>query len=85
MRPNWSHAIVAMLALGTAVPAAQAQEEILFGISAATGSLQEQTAQEFARRANERLGDVAQVNVYADSQLGNDQGGFPRQLQSSTG
>ena len=52
---------------------AQAQEEIVFGISAATGSLQEQTASEFAWRANERLGDRAVVRVYDNSQLGPDQ------------
>jgi tripartite ATP-independent transporter DctP family solute receptor len=73
MRPNWTYAIATMVALGAITPAVQAQDEIIFGISAATGSLQEQTAQEFARRANERLGDTAEVKVYADSQLGNDQ------------
>jgi tripartite ATP-independent transporter DctP family solute receptor len=55
----------------TAVPAL-AQQEIIFGISAATGSLQEQTASEFARRANERLGDKAVVKVFDSSQLGPD-------------
>ncbi len=51
---------------------AVAQEEIIFGISAAPGSLQEQTASEFARRANEKLGDVAVVKVFDSSQLGKD-------------
>ncbi|MBY6048705.1 TRAP transporter substrate-binding protein [Vannielia litorea] len=53
---------------GTAV----AQEEIIFGISAATGSLQQQSASEFARRANEKLGDTAVVKVFDSSQLGKD-------------
>ena len=52
--------------------AASAQEEIIFGISASPGSLQEQTASEFARRANERLGDLAEVKVFDSSQLGPD-------------
>jgi len=56
----------------TAIPAT-AQQEIIFGISAATGSLQEQTASEFARRANEKLGDTGVVKVFDSSQLGKDQ------------
>ncbi len=55
----------------TALPAV-AQEEIVFGISANPGSLQHLTADEFARLANERLGDSHQVVVYGASQLGND-------------
>lgn len=51
---------------------AQAQQEIIFGISAAHGSLQERTASEFARRANEKLGDLAVVKVFDSSQLGKD-------------
>lgn len=57
-------------AMGAGV--AQAQEEIIFGISAATGSLQEQTASEFARRANEKLDGKAVVKVFDSSQLGKD-------------
>ncbi len=60
------------IALAWGAPAL-AQEEIIFGISAATGSLQEQTASEFARRANEKLGDAAVVKVFDSSQLGPDQ------------
>ena len=52
--------------------AAKAQEEIIFGISAANGSLQERTASEFAKRANEKLGDKAVVKVFDSSQLGKD-------------
>ena len=59
------------LALAWGAPAT-AQEEIIFGISASPGSLQEQTASEFARRANERLGDLAEVKVFDSSQLGPD-------------
>ena len=49
-----------------------AQEEIVFGISAAPGSLQERTASEFAARANERLGELGEVTVFPSSQLGKD-------------
>jgi TRAP-type transport system periplasmic protein len=73
MRSAWKGALLGSVLFVSAATAASAQEEIIFAISAATGSLQEQTAQEFARLANERLGDKAQVKVYADSQLGNDQ------------
>jgi tripartite ATP-independent transporter DctP family solute receptor len=64
--------IIAGAALAATSLPAIAQEEIIFGISAATGSLQEQTASEFARRANEKLGDRAVVKVFDNSQLGPD-------------
>lgn len=51
---------------------AQAQQEIIFGISAATGSLQQLTAAEFTKRANEKLGDKAVVKLFDSSQLGKD-------------
>lgn len=63
-------AVATTLALGSI--AAQAQTEIVFAISAATGSLQEMTAAEFTRRANEKLGELATVKLFADSQLGKD-------------
>ena len=55
-------------ASGTAL----AQEEIIFGISAKPGSLQQQTAAEFTRLANERLGDKATVKLFDSQQLGKD-------------
>ena len=64
--------LAAALALGTGAGAALAQQEIIFGISATPNSLQGQTAHEFARRANERLGDAAVVKVFDSSQLGKD-------------
>lgn len=64
--------IIAGVAFAATALPALAQEEIIFGISAATGSLQEQTASEFARRANEKLGDKAVVKVFDSSQLGPD-------------
>ncbi len=66
------HAIFGAAALALIGGTATAQEEIIFGISAATNSLQEQTASEFARRANEKLGDTAVVKVFDSSQLGKD-------------
>lgn len=56
----------------TVSEAALAQQEIIFGISARPGSLQQVTAAEFTKRANERLGDKATVKLFDSSQLGND-------------
>lgn len=61
--------------LGSAMLAsvANAQStEIKFGHVGEPGSLFDATAQEFARRANEKLGDEAEVVVYGSSQLGGD-------------
>ncbi len=51
---------------------AQAQTEIKFGHVGEPGSLMDLSATEFAKRANEKLGDRAKVIVYGSSQLGND-------------
>lgn len=59
-------------ALVLSASAASAQQEIIFGISATPNSLQGQSAHEFARRANEKLGDKAVVKVFDSSQLGKD-------------
>lgn len=64
--------LAAAIALGANAGVALAQEEIIFGISATPNSLQGQTAHEFARRANEKLGDAAVVKVFDSSQLGKD-------------
>ena len=64
--------LAATLSFGTSAGVALAQEEIIFGISATPTSLQGQTAHEFARRANEKLGDKAVVKVFDSSQLGKD-------------
>jgi len=63
---------LAAILLALASTSAFAKEEIVFGISAAPGSLQERTASEFAARANEKLGDLAEVKVFPSSQLGKD-------------
>jgi TRAP-type transport system periplasmic protein len=49
-----------------------AQTELSFGHVGAPGSLFAESANEFARRANERLGDDYKVVVYGSSQLGGD-------------
>jgi tripartite ATP-independent transporter DctP family solute receptor len=67
----------AALAVGSAAflthgPARAQEQEIIFAISAATGSLQQVTAAEFTARANEKLAGKAVVKLFADSQLGKD-------------
>jgi TRAP-type transport system periplasmic protein len=62
------------LAFATALSAgtAAAQTEIKFGHVGEPGSLFDQSAQEFAKRANAKLGSKAKVVVYGSSQLGGD-------------
>jgi tripartite ATP-independent transporter DctP family solute receptor len=61
-------AVASMLSIG----AATAQTEIKFGHVGEPGSLFDQSVQEFAKRANAKLGDKAKVVVYGSSQLGGD-------------
>ncbi len=49
-----------------------AADEIVFGISANPGSLQAVTAAEFTKRANEKLGDTAEVVLFDGGQIGDD-------------
>lgn len=51
---------------------ALAQAEIKLGHVGEPGSLFDRSATEFAKRANEKLGDKAKVVVYGSSQLGDD-------------
>jgi tripartite ATP-independent transporter DctP family solute receptor len=60
--------LAALALVGTA----QAEQEIIFGISATPGSLQQETAAEFTRVANERLAGKAVVKLFDSSQLGKD-------------
>ncbi len=66
--------LVLSLALALSVPAgtAYAQQEIKFGHVGEPDSLLQMVAQEFATRANAKLGDKAKVVVYGSSQLGGD-------------
>jgi TRAP-type transport system periplasmic protein len=63
-----------LLAAGmlAASPAVLAQTEIKFGHVGEPGSLFDASANEFAKRANEKLGGKAKVVVYGSSQLGGD-------------
>ena len=61
---------VAVLTLGMVQTASAL--EIVFAISAAPGSTQYITAEEFTRRANDLLGDKAKVTFYGSGQLGDD-------------
>jgi TRAP-type transport system periplasmic protein len=66
-------AILTFAAAATlAATPALAQMEIKFGHVGKPGSLLEMAAQEFAKRANAKLGTKAKVVVYGSSQLGGD-------------
>ena len=65
--------LLALLALGACSGGSQSRLlEIRFGHVGAPGSLFAVSAEEFARRANERLGGGARVVVFGSSQLGSD-------------
>jgi tripartite ATP-independent transporter DctP family solute receptor len=63
--------LVAALSAAFCLPAA-AQMELKLGHVGGPGSLFELSANEFARRANEKLGNKAKVVVFGSSQLGGD-------------
>ncbi|UEM03200.1 TRAP transporter substrate-binding protein [Skermanella rosea] len=63
----------ALLAGGVFSLPAAAQTELKFGHVGAPGSLFDQSANEFAKRANEKLGNKAKVVVFGSSQLGTDE------------
>lgn len=66
--------LLGLSALGLVVASTQVQaDEIVFAIGGTPQSLQGQTAQEFTRRLQERLGDEHQVELYDSGQLGNEQ------------
>jgi TRAP-type transport system periplasmic protein len=67
-------ALRGLLALAAAafVPLAYAQTEIKLGHVGEPGSIFQKSSDEFARRANARLGGKAKVVVYGSSQLGGD-------------
>jgi tripartite ATP-independent transporter DctP family solute receptor len=60
--------LIALFSVGSAL----AQMELKFGHVGNPGSLFDKSAQEFAKRANARLGGKATVVVFGSSQLGND-------------
>ena len=56
----------------SAIEAAAQKAELKLGHIGEPGSLYAQTAEEFAKRANAKLGDKAHVEIYGSSQLGSD-------------
>jgi tripartite ATP-independent transporter DctP family solute receptor len=56
----------------SAIEAAAQKVELKLGHIGEPGSLYAQTAEEFAKRANAKLGDKAHVEIYGSSQLGSD-------------
>jgi tripartite ATP-independent transporter DctP family solute receptor len=70
-RRRWLTAAAAAVMAMAAAPAL-AQTEIKFGHVGEPGSLFAASAEEYARRANARLGTKAKVVVYGSSQLGGD-------------
>lgn len=65
--------LAAALAMGALTTSASAEGLVLkFGHVGKPGSLFEASANEFAKRANEKLGDKATVQVFGSSQLGKD-------------
>src|SRR5579872_183317 len=65
-------ALALIVAVALSAGSALAQTEIKFGHVGEPGSLFDQSAQEFAKRANAKLGSKAKVVVYGSSQLGSD-------------
>jgi len=65
--------VAALLVTGLMSLPAAAQMELKFGHVGAPGSLFDQWANAFAKRANEKLGDKAKVVVFGSSQLGTDE------------
>ena len=65
-------AVFAGIALAFAASLAHAQVDIKLGHVGEPGSLFQKSADEFAKRANAKLGNKAKVIVYGSSQLGGD-------------
>jgi tripartite ATP-independent transporter DctP family solute receptor len=72
MTPKSIWRIAAALGFAGAAGAALAQTEIKFGHVGEPGSLFAVSSEEFARRANAKLGNKAKVVVFGSSQLGGD-------------
>ena len=72
MNPHRPWRAAAVFAFALAAFPALSQTEIKFGHVGEPGSLFDASANEFARRANAKLGTKAKVVVYGSSQLGGD-------------
>jgi len=75
--------LAAVIVTALSAASAGAQTEIKFGHVGEPGSLFDLSAQEFAKRANAKLGDKAKVVVYGSSQLGGD-GDLMKKLKLGT-
>jgi tripartite ATP-independent transporter DctP family solute receptor len=64
--------LTALAGLAVCVPAQAQPKELIFAISAAPGSLQQETAAEFTRRVNAKLAGKAVMKLFDNSQLGSD-------------
>jgi tripartite ATP-independent transporter DctP family solute receptor len=71
-RYGWSLGLLAVLGTSACGGGRTRPIDIRFGHVGAPGSLFAVSAEEFARRANQRLGDNATVVVFGSSQLGSD-------------
>ena len=60
------------IAAGSPVPAAAQALDLKFGTTSPPGNMQHNSAEEFARRVNEKVGDQARAEVFGSSQLGDD-------------
>lgn len=64
--------IATFAAAASIAPFVGAAEEIIFGISASTGSLQQRAAAEFTSRVNKELAGKVEVKLFDSSQIGKD-------------
>ena len=71
-RRHFTTTLVCAALAAVVAPPAAAQVELKLGHVGGPGSLFELSANEFARRANEKLGNKAKVVVFGSSQLGGD-------------
>ncbi|MDE0620522.1 MAG: TRAP transporter substrate-binding protein [Bryobacterales bacterium] len=67
------YAVAAWSLLWAACAGERTQLDLRLGHVASPGSLSAISAEEFAKRANQRLGDLGQVTVFGSSQLGDDE------------
>ena len=66
-------ATLVLVALLAACAGERTQLDLRLGHVASPGSLTAISAEEFARRANQRLGDLGKITVFGSSQLGDDE------------
>ena len=65
-------ALALALVVAAPGPAAAQALDLKFGTTSPPGNMQHNSAEEFARRVNEKVGDQARAEVFGSSQLGDD-------------